>query len=430
MKRIAPSERIEQAIEQLLNGGLETEEQPVSQLIRLAATKIVQEAVEKEVSACLERERYERRDEGQQGLRNGYEPGRIRSAEGEIVVQVPQVRGLGVPYRSKLMDFLRGNSDVLEYLVVQMYTRGLSTRDIEDAFRDPLTGEMLLGRSAVSDLTDSLWEDYQAFCQRDLSGFEVEYLFLDAVYESLRQQAGLKEGVLVAWGICRDGRKVLLHMTLGNKESQAAWLEMVRDMVRRGLRVPTMITTDGAPGLIAAVRQAWPHSLRQRCLAHKKRNILDKVPDSARDEVKAALNSIYYADTREVADLLTTRFLETYGERFPSATACFADDLEACLSFLKCPSIHHSRIRTTNLLERAFVEQRRRTKTIPRFFDERSCLKLVFATLWQASERWQNVRMSDTECALLNQLRHDLKLVQKEAQCTLTTKSDPVEAAA
>jgi len=429
MKRIAPSERIEQAIEQLLNGGLETEEQPVSQLIRLAAAKIVQEAVEKEVSACLERERYERRDEGQQGLRNGYEPGRIRSAEGEIVVQVPQVRGLGVPYRSKLMDFLRGNSDVLEYLVVQMYTRGLSTRDIEDAFRDPLTGEMLLGRSAVSDLTDSLWEDYQAFCQRDLSGFEVEYLFLDAVYESLRQQAGLKEGVLVAWGICRDGRKVLLHMTLGNKESQDAWLEMARDMVRRGLRIPSMITTDGAPGLIAAVRQAWPHSLRQRCLAHKKRNILDKVPDSARDEVKAALNSIYYADTREVADLLTVRFLETYGERFPSAAACFADDLEACLSFLKCPSIHHSRIRTTNLLERAFVEQRRRTKTIPRFFNERSCLKLVFATLWQASERWQNVRMSDTECALLNQLRRDLKLDDKEAQCTLTTKPS-VEAAA
>jgi transposase-like protein len=429
MKRIAPSERIEQALEQLLSGGLETEEQPVSHLIRLAATKIVQEAVEKEVSAYLERERYERRDEGQEGLRNGYEPGRIRSAEGEIVVQVPQVRGLGVPYRSKLMDFLRGNSDVLEYLVVQMYTRGLSTRDIEDAFRDPLTGEMLLGRSAVSDLTDSLWEDYQAFCQRDLSGFEVEYLFLDAVYESLRQQAGLKEGVLVAWGICRDGRKVLLHMTLGNKESQDAWLEMARDMVRRGLRIPTMITTDGAPGLIAAVRQAWPHSLRQRCLAHKKRNILDKVPDSARDEVKAALNNIYYADTREVADLLTTRFLETYGERFPSAAACFADDLEACLSFLKCPSIHHSRIRTTNLLERAFVEQRRRTKTIPRFFDERSCLKLVFATLWQASERWQNVRMSDTECALLNQLRRDLKLDEKEAQCTLTTKPS-VEAAA
>lgn len=430
MPRIAPSERIEQAIEQLLNGGLETEEQPVSHLIRLAATKIVQHAIEGEVSEVLGRERYERRGEGQAGLRNGYEAGRIRSAEGEISVQVPQVRGLGVPYRSKLMDFLRGNSDVLEHLVVQMYTRGLSTRDIEDAFRDPLTGELLLGRSAVSELTDSLWEDYQAFCQRDLSGFEVEYLFLDAVYESLRQQAGLKEGVLVAWGICRDGRKVLLHMTLGNKESLDAWLAMVRDMVRRGLRVPTLITTDGAPGLIAAVEQAWPRSLRQRCLAHKKRNVLDKVPDSAREEVKAALNGIYYADTRQVADLLTTRFLETYSQRYPSAAACFTDDLEACLAFLKCPSIHHSRIRTTNLLERAFLEQRRRTNTIPRFFNEKSCLKLVFATLWQASQRWQNVRMSDAECALLDRLRRELGLDEKEAQPIATTNLNPVEAAA
>jgi len=421
---------MEQAIDQLLSGGLETEEQPVSQLIKLAAQLIVQKAMEQEATDFLGRGRYERREGEQNGLRNGYGWGRIRSAEGEIQVQVPQVRGLGVPYRSKLMGFLRGNSDVLEHLVVQMYTRGLSTRDIEDAFRDPLTGEILLGRSAVSELTDSLWEDYQAFCQRDLSGFEVEYLFLDAVYESLRQQAGLKEGVLVAWGICRDGRKVLLHMTLGNQESLQAWLEMLRDMVRRGLRVPTLITTDGAPGLIAAVEQVWPRSLRQRCLAHKKRNVLDKVPDKAREEVKAALNGIYYADTREVADLLTTRFLETYGHLFPSAVACFTDDLEACLAFLNCPAIHHSRIRTTNLLERAFLEQRRRTNTIPRFLDERSCLKLVFATLWQASERWQNVRMSDTECALLDRLRRELKLDQKEAPSTLITHSIPVEAAA
>jgi putative transposase len=430
MNRIAPSERIEQEIEQLLREGLYTEEQPLSQLIRLSARKVLQQALEKEVEEFLGRERYERRTDAQGGLRNGYEPGRMRSAEGEMVVDVPQVRGLETPYHSKLMDFLRGNSDVLEYLVVQMYTRGLSTRDIEDAFRDPVTGEMLLGRTAVSELTDSLWEDYQAFCQRDLSSFEVEYLFLDAVYESLRQQAGLKEGVLVAWAICRDGRKVLLHMTLGNKESFDAWLDMVRDMIRRGLRIPTMITTDGAPGLIAAVKQAWPRSLRQRCLAHKKRNVLDKVPDTARSEVKAALNNIYYADTREVADLFIERFLDTYSELYPSAVTCFTDDLDACLAFLNCPVIHHSRIRTTNLLERAFVEQRRRTKIIPRFFNEKSCLKLVFATLWQASERWQNVRMSDVECKLLDHLRRELQLDEEEARPKLIVTRLPVEAIA
>ena len=414
-----------QALDEFLSQGLETDEQPVSQLLRLAAQVVVQEALEQEVADRLGRERYARREADQQGLRNGYEPGRIRSAEGEIVLQVPQVRGTQEPYRSKLMDFLRGNSDVLEYLVVQMYTRGLSTRDVEEAFRDPYTGELLLGRSAVSELTDSLWEDYQAFRKRDLSSFEVEYVFLDAVYESLRELAGLKEGILVAWGICRDGRKVLLHMGLGNKESLDAWRDFIRDMVRRGLRVPTLVTSDGAPGLIAAIEETWPYSLRQRCLVHKKRSILDKVPDSARQEVKKALNAVYDAPNREVADVMVADFLERYGEVYPSAVACFQDDLEACLAFLKCPIIHHRRIRTTNLLERAFLEQRRRTRTIPRFFDERSCLKLVFATLWQASERWQNVKMSEIECKQLDHLRRELKLEEQPL-----TKPEPVKVAA
>ena len=157
---------------------------------------------------------------------------------------------------------------------------------------------------------------------------------------------------------------------------------VITGMVRRGLRIPTLITTDGAPGLIAAVEQVWPRSLRQRCLAHKKRNVLDKAPDSAREEVKAALNGVYCAATRQVTDLLTTRFLKTYDQRCPSAVACFTDGLEVCLA-----------------------------------------LKLVFATLW-------NVRMSDAECALLDRLRRELGLDDKEAQPITTTKPNPVEVAA
>jgi transposase-like protein len=415
MQRITPSKQIEQALEGFLNRGIEGSEQPVSELLKLAAQRVIQEALEQEVTDYLGRERYERRNPGQLGWRNGYESGRIRSAEGEIGVQVPQVRGLGAPYQSRLMSFLAGNSDVLEYLVVQMYTRGLSTRDIEEAFRDPLTGELLLSRSAVSELTDSLWEDYQAFCQRDLSGFEVEYVFLDAVYESLRLQAGMKEALLVGWAICRDGRKVLLHLALGNKESLPAWREFIYDLVRRGLRVPTLVTTDGSPAVVAAVEQVWPRSLRQRCLAHKKRNILDKLPDHAQAEIKPALNAVYAASSRAVADLLAADFIQRYASLYPSAVACFQDDLGACLAFLECPPIHHKRIRTTNLLERAFLEERRRTRVLPRFFEERSCLKLVFATLWQASARWQSVRMSDLECQQLDLLRRDLKLDEADA---------------
>lgn len=408
-QRIAPSQQIEQAMNAFLQEGIDSSERPVSQFIRLAIQGMVQQALEQDVTDFLGRERYERQPEPV-GYRNGYKPGHLRSAEGEIEFAVPQVRGSEQPYRSKLLAFLRGNSDVLEHLVTQMYSRGLSTRDVEDAFRDPYTGEMLLSRTAVSEITDSLWDDYQQFCQRDLSPFEVEYLYLDAVYESLRRQGNVKEALLCAWGICRDGRKVLLHIALGNKESTVGWRDFVRDMQRRGLPVPTLVCSDGAPALIAVIEELYPHSLRQRCLMHKTSNILAKVPQALEQPVKQAVRAIFNAPNRATADLLVQDFLDRYGQTLPSATACLQDDLEACFSYLRCPPLHHKRIRTTNLIERAFEEQRRRTKTIPRFWDEKSCLKLVFATLMQTSERWQNVRMSEVEVAMLKQLRRELGL--------------------
>jgi putative transposase len=407
--KIAPSERIRQLLEGYLHGGYQQSDQPASEFLKLAAQMVAQEALEQEVTDFLGRERYERQEE-RVGYRNGYKPGRMRSAEGEIELAVPQVRDSEQPYRSKLMAFFKGNTDVLDYLVLQMYTRGLSTRDVEEAFRDPVTGEPLLGRTAISDITDRLWEDYQRFCVRDLSSFEVEYVFLDAVYESLRRQGNLKEALLCAWAICRDGRKVLLHMALGNKESVPAWRDFIRNMIKRGLPIPTLVATDGAPALIAAVEEIWPKSLRQRCVMHKTRNVLDKVPPAAQAEIKQRLQAIWNAPNRAIADLLLQDFITTYEPRYPSAVACLLDDLEACLVFLRCPALHHKRIRTTNLIERAFAEQRRRTKTIPRFWDERSCLKLVFATLWQTSERWQRVRMTDLELAMLRRLRRELEL--------------------
>jgi transposase-like protein len=407
--KIPPSERIRQLLEGYLQGGYQQSEQPASEFLKLAAQLVAQEALEQEVTDFLGRERYERQDEPV-GYRNGYKPGRMRSAEGEIELAVPQVRDAEQPYRSRLIEFFKGNTDVLDYLVLQMYTRGLSTRDVEEAFRDPVTGERLLGRTAISEITDSLWEDYQRFCVRDLSDFEVEYVFLDAVYESLRRQGNLKEALLCAWAICRDGRKVLLHMALGNKESIPAWRSFLRNLTQRGLPTPTLAVTDGAPALIAAVEEIWPKSLRQRCVMHKTRNILDKVPLSVQPEMKQRLRAIWNAPNRAIADILLQDFIATYEQPYPSAVTCLLDDLEACLAFLRCPALHHRRIRTTNLIERAFAEQRRRTKTIPRFWDEHSCLKLVFATLWQASERWQRVRMTDLELAMLRRLRRELEL--------------------
>ena len=421
MHRIPPSQKIRKKTEELLNQGLNGEEDVTSLILRLGVERLAQELLEQEVTDYLEREHYQRRrpEQEHRGYRNGYEPGRLRTAEGEIVVQIPQVRESPETYRSRLMTFLRGNSDVLQRLAVEMYARGLSTRDIEMALEEA-TGDRLLSRTAVSQITEVLWDEYEAFAERDLSGFVVAYLFLDAVYESLRQQGGGKEGVLCAWAICTDGRKVMLHLALGNKESYPNWLEFLRDMVKRGLRTPVLVTTDGAPGLIRAVEEVFPNSLRQRCLAHKTRNVTGKLPDSARAEVKAAIRAAYYAPNREVAQMVAADVLKTYQNRFPAAMRSFQDDWEACIAYLRCPAIHHKRIRTTNLLERSFLEERRRTRTIPRFFTEKSCLKLVFATLLRASQRWQGVKMSEIE-------RQQLKLLRRELGQLVDDKQHIVE---
>jgi putative transposase len=412
MKRIAPSEQISQEISCLLSEGIRDDANILKELVSKALQRVLQEAVEQEVTDHLGRERYERRreDEPHRGYRNGYEPNRVKTAEGVVGVKVPQVREGSEPYRSKILSESKRLTPCLERMVQEMYARGLSTRDIENLFQDA-QGQPLLSRTAVSEMTGVLWEEYESFCQRDLSGFEVVYLFLDAVYESMRFYRGPKEGLLAAWGITRDGHRVLLHLMLGNKESYEDWREMLRDMVKRGLRPPVTITSDGAPGLIGAIEQVWPKSLRQRCLVHRMRNIVAKLPSEAVPEVKAHIDAVYRAPTYEAGQKLATEVLEKYRDLYPSAIKAFSEDLEACLVHLRCPVVHRKAIRTTNLLERTFEEEKRRTKVIPRFFDEKSCLKLVFATLIRVSQRWQRVRMGHFELAQIDRLRRELGLL-------------------
>ena len=404
-RSIPPSEEMRQSLEDFLAGGVRQDGSPTSTLLKLAARVVLQEALEAEQRDLLGRERYQRGSDG--SYRNGYRPGRVECAEGRVQVQVPQVRG--VPgYRSPLMEFLAAHSEVLERLVTEMYARGLSTRDVEEALTDA-TGECLLTRSAVSELTDRLWEDYQAFCQRDLSGFELIYLFVDAIYESLREQGGPPEAVLCAWGICADGRRVLLHLALGNKESYADWLEFLRDMVARGLKPPLTMTSDGAPGLLRALEEVFPQSLRIRCWMHKMRNVLDKLPDSARAEVKAWLVAVRDAPTLEAGRQAAAETIAHFEREYPAAMKSFADDLESSLLHLRVPPAHRKFVRTTNLIERSFEEERRRTKVIPRFFDERSCLKLAFAALERAARRWQKVTITELEQRQLALLRQELQ---------------------
>ena len=406
MRRVAPSVVAREQLQRLLGGGVDHEQNIVSALVETVTRLVVQELLEGEQGDFLDgRGRYQRRGEEQLGLRNGYERGRLRTAEGFVDVAVPQVRGAGEPFRSSLMSFLDGNSEVLESLVNEMYARGLSTRDVEDAFRDA-TGELLISRSKVSEITDRLWEDYQAFIARDLSELEVEYLFVDAVFEALRRH-GAKEALLVAWCIDSDGRKHLLHLAVGNKESEACWTEFFRTMLARGLRMPTTITSDGAPGLVNAIEVCFPATIRIRCWFHRLANIRAKLPDESASEVMAHLYAVRDAPTLDAARAAADRLINTFDRAFPAAVACFRDDLDALLAIHRVPVRHRIRVRTTNLAERSFVEERRRTKVVGRFGDERSAMKLVFATMIRAAERWCRVSISDLE-------RHQLKLLRAE----------------
>lgn len=410
MKSVPPSELAAKEIQSLLEAEEEREQggQLLSELVRKGVRRIIQEALEEEVTAFLGRARYERRGEDADGAgpwRNGYKRRSVRTAEGRVVVDVPQVRNAPEPYHSRLWSSLKGNSEGLEWLATEMYARGLSTRDIEEAFVDRATGEKLLSKSQVSRMSERLAEEYEAFATRDLSEFEVVYLFLDAVYEPLRRIGRAKEAILCCWGILASGDRLLLHMDIAQAETYTAWKVFLEDMVRRGLRSPVTVTTDGSAGLIRAVEETWSQSLRIRCWVHKMQNILDKVPQEAQPEVKAYLTSVRdapdWATGRQLADQFIAKFRGEYGR----AVAAFEDDLEASLAHLRVPAVHRRTVRTTNLVERSFGEERRRTKVLPRFMSEEGGIKLIFATLWRVSERWRGVRFSEHERQLVEKLR-------------------------
>ena len=179
-------------------------------------------------------------------------------------------------------------------------------------------------------------------------------------------------------------------------------------MRRRGLPNPLLVVSDGAPGVIRSTEECFPRSDRQRCLAHKMRNLGSKVPEDVWPEFKARASACYQAASPALARLLRDDLVATYGSDLPSAVACLDDDFEACIAHLKFPLAHRRAIHTTNLLERLFGEARRRTKVIPHAFGERAVLKLMYAALIRAAERWHGLKMTEFERRQLKTIRDEL----------------------
>ena len=220
-------------------------------------------------------------------MRNGFRPRSVQSAEGEVDVEIPQVREAAEPFVSKLFPrgkrFLR--TEPLKAMVIGAFVRGLSMRDAESLCDEAGLGKV--SKSTASRICKELRDRFAAFMARDLSGIRLVALFLDAIYLPVRP-SGAKEGVLCAWGISETGERVLLAVMLGMRESVDDWTALGRDLTGRGLPCPQLVVADGAPGLNNAIEQCWPEADRQRCTVHRLRNLLAKLPERERERVRAA----------------------------------------------------------------------------------------------------------------------------------------------
>jgi transposase-like protein len=380
-RRIAPSARIEEDIEAVLLDGVADPDR-ISELGRLATQLIIQRAVEDEVEAFLSRARYERTPDAK-GSRNGHRPRRIQTAEGEIVVAMPQVRDTLTGFVSSVIPDVRGavRTRPLEALVIGAYVRGLSDRDIESLAREAGLGQ--LSRTTVSTICRELRDRYRAFRARSLADVRLLALFCDAIYLPVRPD-GPKEGVLVAWGFTLSGERVLLDVALGQRERLEDWLELGRGLVARGLPDPLLVVADGAPGLVRAIGELWPGADRQRCTVHRLRNVLAKLPE--RPGLHERVRAAYWAALDTAADPAEAErglreLVGSLEREYPSAAACLAEDVAALTIHLAYPLRLRKRLRSTNLLERSLGEVRRRTKVIGRFPGETSCLSLAWAVM-------------------------------------------------
>jgi transposase-like protein len=364
----------------------------LTELARMGGKLLLEVALREEVAECLGRDRYERCAEEPTGYRNGRRRRNVQMGAGLVEVDVPKVTGAIPPLRSEVLPAFKRRSAEMEEVLAQLYAEGLSTRDFRRALGG-FWGDAGLSRSSVSRANRSLHEAFRAWRSRDLSQEEIVYLFLDGVYLKMRVGDSPAEAVLVAHGISLSGKRVLLGVVLGGREREESWKGLLTDLESRGMKPPALVVHDGNLGLIKALRCVWKDVPRQRCIAHKIRNVLNRVPKKHQARVKKELVRIFYAPCLDEALAAVKQFAEKFGREFPSACGILAKDLADCLTFYRFPQEHWRRLRTSNVIERAFREVRRRTDVVGRFPGEMSAMTLIWATLDQDRLRWHGVEM-------------------------------------
>lgn len=374
---------------------------PLRELTKIGARMMLQAALEEEVTAHLERDYYERVCSAK-GSRNGTKPRTVKIGSGDIGIQMPQVRNAGGPFHSLILPPRVTQMDEVQEIIPLLYMNGLSTRKVKKAV-GKLIGKRGLSHQNVMRISGRIVDEFNVWKKRDLSKLKPVYMILDGIRLGVRAETTEKEAVLVAWAFLEDGNRELVGVSLGNRESYNAWKGFLEDLMLRGMGQPMLAVIDGCPGLIKAVSEVFPESDKQRCTKHKTENVLDKVLEKDRAQVKESVRKVFYASTYEHAKEAVELFKKKWSMKYPSAVECLTDNIEACLTYYKYPYQHWLRIRTTNVVERSFKEVKRRVKGIGRFQNEERALTMVY---WQLNElKWNGVSMTREVQAILMKIR-------------------------
>ena len=379
-----------------LDGGEEARDvvrDQVEDLARAGAREMLMGALNEEVDAYLGRGRYQR-EETFRGYRNGTTPRRFTLGSGTVELAQPRVRDIPdsqEPFESKLLRKYQRRSDTIDDTFMKLFIEGLATRDFEPALRLLMGEKAPLSASVISRLTQRFRAAYEAFERQDLSGIRFVYIWCDGIY----LKAGLgteKACLMVLIGADTEGKKHLIGLREGYRESAESWGGLLKDCRRRGLNEPACWIGDGALGLWAAVDEHSPHSAQQRCTNHKTMNVIDKLPTSERPEYTKRLRAVWQADSEKAARKLAGRLAaDLRAAGYDRAADCLEEDLDRCLTFHRFPEAHWSHLRTTNVVESPFASVRLRTNAAKRFKKTKSGVYLVHQVMLRLEQTWRRL---------------------------------------
>lgn len=376
----------------------QTEEiaQPLDELAREGARRMILAALELEVEQHVQALRHLRDEQGHAlVVRNGrsHHVRAIHLGAGRIEIRSPRVndRRPGHRFSSKILPPYMRRSPRLEEALPVLYLRGLSTGDFAEAL-EVLLGPEASGFSAttITRLLKVWQEEHQAWRKRSLNGKEYVYIWADGVYFNIRLEED-RLACLVIVGVLADGRKEVIALEDGYRESSESWSSVLRDLKRRGMSAPILAIGDGNLGFWAALREVYPETKAQRCWKHKLANVLDKLPKRLQPRAKEMLHEIMYAPDRQSAQEEIVSFAREYGARYPKAVETLTKDQDRLLTFFDFPAEHWVHLRTTNAIESAFSTVKARTRKTKGAGSRKAGLAMAFKLLLAAEKRWRRV---------------------------------------